>query len=98
MALWHALAAEIERRGAAEVLTDIERIAESLDIDIEAAFGLPAPIVAFDPQLGGVSPTSLIVRVSNELCDAAASMHRAVIITRALTAMPSKEEACKSKS
>lgn len=97
-ALWHSLAAEIERRGAAAILADVERIAERLDADIGAAFGLPAPVVAFDPQLGGVGPTSLIVRISNELRDAQASMHRAVIIAHTLAAMPSKEGACKSKS
>ena len=93
MVLWHFLAGEIERRGAAAILTDIERIAERLDTDIEAAFNLPAPVVTFDPQFGGASSTSLIVCISNELRDAQASTHRAVIIARALTAMPSREGA-----
>ncbi len=70
-ALWHSLAAEIERRGAAAVLADIERIAERLDADIEAAFNLATPVITFDPQFGGASSVSLIVCISKELHDAA---------------------------
>jgi hypothetical protein len=48
---------------------------------------MPAP-VAFDPQTDEASPTSLIIRLPNELRGAQASMHRAVTIARALAAMP----------
>ena len=92
-ALWHSLEAQIERRGAAAVAVDIERIADRLDADIEAAFNLPAPVITFDPQLGGASSVSVIIRISNELRDAQASMRRAVIIARTLATTSSKEEA-----
>lgn len=92
MALWRSLEAQIERRGAAAVLADIERIAESLDADIAAAFNLPTSDVTFDPQLGGASSTSAIVRTSNELRDAQTGMRRAVTIARALTATSLESE------
>ena len=43
--------------------------------------------VAVDMELGSNS-TSLIIRLSNELRDAQASLRRAVIVARALAAMP----------
>jgi hypothetical protein len=43
--------------------------------------------VAVDMELGS-NPTSLIIRLSNELRDAQASLRRAVIVARALAAMP----------
>ena len=92
VALWHSLAAEIERRGAAAVAADIERIAERLDADIAAAFNLPTSNVVFDPQLGGTNSTSATIRISNELRDAQTSMRRAVIIARALAATPLESE------
>ena len=43
--------------------------------------------VAVDMELGS-NPTGLIIRLSNELRDAQASLRRAVIVARALAAMP----------
>jgi hypothetical protein len=56
----------------------------------EIAVGVP---VAVDIELGS-NPTSLIIRLSNELRDAQASLRRAVIVARALAAMPSNKEYC----
>ena len=49
--------------------------------------------VAIDIELGS-DPTSLIIRLSNELRDAQASLRRVVIVARALAAMPSYKEYC----
>ena len=87
-ASWLSLETKIGRRGAAAVAADIECIAEHLDAEIEAAFGLPTSDVVFDPQLGGTNSTSTTIRISNELRDVRTSMRRAVILARALAATP----------
>ena len=51
----------------------------------EITVGVP---VAVDIELGS-DPTSLIIRLSNELRDAQASLRRVAIVARALAAMPS---------
>ena len=49
--------------------------------------------VAIDIELGS-DPTSLIIRLSNELRDAQASLRRVAIVARAPAAMPSNKEYC----
>ena len=49
--------------------------------------------VAIDIELGS-DPTSLIIRLSNELRGAQASLRRVAIVARAPAAMPSNKEYC----
>ena len=62
-----------------------------------ALWALPSIVtmlpVAVDMELGS-NPTGLIIRLSNELRDAQASLRRAVTVARALAAMPSNKEYC----
>ena len=76
-AAWHKLADAIEHHGIAAVCADIERIANTVETTIAGIVDTPAPAVV-DPPLGD-NPISAILRISNELRDAQASMRRAVL-------------------
>ena len=81
--LWQMLAAEIERRGAVAIAGDIEAVDREFAAAIDRIIGRASASPIVDMQMG-TNPISQIICLTNELCDAQASVRRAVIIARAI--------------
>jgi hypothetical protein len=82
--IWHSLAGQIERRGATAILTDIENADYELAAAIDHVIGCMSALPTDTDLQLGTNPTNLIIRLTNELRDARASMCRAVEIARTL--------------
>lgn len=78
--IWQGLAVEVERRGAAAVLADVERAAA-----VAGGRCWRDPRHATPTAQLGVN-SSLIIRLTNELLGVQAGARRAVIIARDLAA------------